>query len=127
MRGLVLRFLLRFFLAVFLGCCGAMAMSAAQAAQRWPANVCRELAALERMDARAYAGRPAQLATARLNVLMLLQERCAVDVKAKLAADSAAGRAANAATSRAAYRRPRDPLYCTTFRIGEDISHTQCD
>jgi len=117
MRGLVLGF------------CGVMAVSAAQAAQRWPANVCRELAALERVDAKTYAGRPATLATARLNVLMLLQERCGVDVKAKLAADSATTRAASGtgATSRAAYRRPKDPLYCTTFRIGEDMSHTLCD
>jgi hypothetical protein len=113
-----------------LGLCGLMVLSAAQAAQRWPRNVCRELAGLERIDVKHYASRPASLATARLDVLMLLEERCGADVKARLAADDAAVHAAGAAaaTTRAAYRRrSRDPLYCTTFRINDDMSHMQCD
>jgi hypothetical protein len=115
---------------IALGLCGLLAVSAAQATQRWPRNVCRELRGLERIDVKSYAGRPATLATARLDVLMLLQERCGMDVMAKLAADDAAvhAAAAAAATSRADYRRrSRDPLYCTTFKIEDDMSHTLCN
>jgi hypothetical protein len=114
---------------IVLGLCGLMVVPAAQAAQRWPQSVCRELAGLEQIDVKNYAGRPATLATARLDVLMLLQERCGVDVKAKLAADGATVHAADAAATRpAAYRRrSKDPLTCTTFKIDDDMSHTLCD
>jgi len=102
-------------------------VSSAQAAERWPDNVCREVATIEKLDSKVYAGRPAALALARNDVLLMLQERCGVDVKAKMAADDAASRTADAAPAAVPPAVVKQHMNCVTLKLDRDLATTNCD
>jgi hypothetical protein len=60
----------------------------AQAADRWPPNVCSEIAAKE--HAAQDLGEAAHTAIARMMLLPMLRDHCGLDIRARVKADTAA-------------------------------------
>jgi hypothetical protein len=108
---------------------------AAQAAERWPANVCAEIAQGEKLARENLGKYPRELAFARQSELVLLQKHCGVDVTAKFAEDDKAIAAAAAAMPSSGplpetrrHKSPsRDPMFCNTVKIDGDLSSTVCN
>ena len=71
-----------------MGCRAAVAASA-QAAD-YPEYVCADISNAEQATSLNFANSPRERAIARTALLVLLRDRCGVDVQAKLAADDAA-------------------------------------
>lgn len=103
---------------------GLMVVSASAAETRWPANVCEEIAQMEKITADSYAKLPTQRAHARAALLTQLKSRCGVDISAKWAADNAALEASVKATPKR--RSTSTPLTCATVNLGGGDSATQC-
>jgi hypothetical protein len=71
------------------GFSGLVATSS-QASEQYPANVCIDISNAEQVASLNFANSPRERAIARTALLVLLRDRCVIDVGAKLAADDAA-------------------------------------
>ena len=135
---------------VLLGYYGSM-VGPAQAGERWSAGPCADVGRLRAwVEHQSQSAPLGYQAAARQTLLLLQEENCGVDVRAEQDADNAAlGRALEAAkrsrvipvarplpdlgpepTNIEAERsapEPRQPMNCTTVRLGDDMSHTSCD
>jgi hypothetical protein len=98
-------------------CISGFAVVSAQAGDRWPQNVCNELASEEEAHDMFFSDRPEVRALARVSLLRLLQDHCGVDTRAKMKADDAALGEADRAEARRS--RPHGPLNCTIRSLGD--------
>jgi hypothetical protein len=90
----------------------------AEAADRWPPNVCNVLANMETMESETYVNFPRERAIARSSLLILQSSFCGVDVTEKANADDAA--------IPAEARKSRRLKSCTTIDLGGGLSTTNC-
>jgi len=97
--------------------CCAVAVSSARAADRWPPNVCKELAIEEVLQDTTFSDKPESRALARLSLLHLLQDHCGVDTRAKMKADEIAVSGAD---------NRHWPKTCTTVQLDNSLSTTTC-
>ena len=97
-----------------------LTMVSAEAADRWPPDVCKQLAVMEAFESEAWANFPQERAIARGSLLTLQHFYCDVDVSAKLHADSIAA-------SMETTGRPRRPKTCSTIDLGGGLSTTNCN
>ena len=103
-----------------------LAVVPAQAAERWPSSVCAAIARDEKIVTELWRDHPWERALSRQSDLVMLQERCGVDVRAKLAADEAVTppKLRGVATSISPQRRS---TLCNTVKVGDEMSVTRCD
>jgi hypothetical protein len=64
--------------------------ASAQAADQYPGKVCVDISKAEQVTSITFANSPRERALARTALLVLLRDRCGVNVDAKLLADDAA-------------------------------------
>jgi len=109
-------------------CISGFAVVSAQAGERWPQNVCNEIASYER-DTEEMKVQPYTRAFMRLNVMNLLKFHCGVDTRAWERIDQAAIDAwvQEERTSNARRRavpveadKPHGPMNCTIRNLGGD-------
>ena len=100
--------------------CYGLVVGPAEAANRWPANVCKDLA-YARKVLEGGSGSSAYKANLRFGVLVLQESHCGVSVQAELDADARAisGKSTGAAA-------PRQPLLCDTTPKAYGGSYTDC-
>lgn len=104
-------------LVVVLGCYGLL-VGSADAANRWPADVCKDLARARQVmevGKQSAVGR----AERRFGILLLQEAHCGVSVQADLDADQRviSGKAQDA---------PRRPMLCDTTPKANGGSYTDC-
>jgi hypothetical protein len=102
---------------VFL-CFGAMS---AQAAEPWPANVCKELA-VEQLENTMWGAVPWLRGVARDALLSMQHAHCGIDIRVKYTADSAAI-AAEAENPRPQGPRPKN---CVIIKLEGGLSTVNC-
>lgn len=123
-----------------LGFCGVM-VSSAVAGERWPDGPCADVAQL-RADFEKNFRNAVTKANARLGLLLLQRNNCGVDITSEVAADKAARQreidATVASGARLREQRPRpmpEPetrpaarpsMNCTTIKLDDDMSTTNC-
>lgn len=108
-------------LVMVLGFCGAM-VSSAGAGERWPTNVCKDIATLRTILEKNFAD---DRATARFGLLLLQRDRCGVDVAAALEVDKTLLPAARP-MKKPADPAPRQPMLCDTTPKAYGGSYTDC-
>jgi hypothetical protein len=122
-------------LVIVTTCITGFAVASAQAGERWPQNVCNEIASYER-DVEEMDVQPHTRAFTRLNVMQLLKSHCGVDTRAWERIDRAAINAWAKKDDCPAPRRtvpietdkPHGPTNCTIRNLGGDgsISTMSC-
>ncbi|WP_454627815.1 hypothetical protein [Bradyrhizobium cenepequi] len=102
--------------------CG-FAVGSASAAERWPKDVCSELARVERGVTAANHNKLYR-ALSRGPLLVLERDRCGVDVSRKEAEDNAVAEAFDKSVPEG--QRPRAPVLCDTTPKAYGGSYTDC-